>query len=123
MTGALDAEMRDLAVELTEEFGKPITITRETGSSYDPSTGTTSPTYTDYSANSAPPSSFEYRNIDGSLIQTGDLVIGVPAKGLNIEPSTADTVKLDGTVYQVVQVRPQWSGEKVALYEMQLRGA
>lgn len=120
MTGALDAEMRDTAKELADELGKPVTITRET-SSFDPSTGDTTTTTTDYNANAAPPEQFNLDKVDGTLVQAGDVILAVPAKGLSISPNTSDKAKFDGDTYTIASVRPRYSGEQVALWELQLR--
>lgn len=121
MTGALDAKARATAERLINKFGKPITI-RRTSSTYNPATGSTTETTADHSGNAAPPSPYEERLIDGSLIQVGDMRVTVPARSLSIVPSTTtDTVVMDGATWQLVRVMPLFSGELVATYELQVR--
>jgi len=120
MTGALDAEMRDLAVELIDEYGKAITVVRES-TSFDPATGETTTTTTDHLVNSAPPEDFAFSRIDGTLIQQGDTVVQVQAKSLTITPLDSDKIKIDGDNWNVVQVGKVYSGELVALFVVHLR--
>lgn len=120
MTGALDAEMRALADDLTSEFGKTVTFV-EVSKTFDPSTGSTTETTTETTLASVPPQDFAFSEMDGSLIQQGDLVIGLPAKTVPVEPTTQDRLKIDGDTWQIVAVRPVASGEQVALYNVQVR--
>lgn len=124
MTGALDTEMRALAVELTDELGKAVTLIREE-TAYDPSSGETTTMTSTASANATPPADFTLSRIDGTLIQQGDTVIDVPAQGLDMgtpdAPQQTDKVRIDGTKWGIVQVGKVYSGEQIALYRLHLR--
>ena len=120
MTGALDAEIRPLASNLAREFGKTVTFV-QVSSSFDPSTGSNTETTTETSLAAAPPQSFRVENMDNSLIEKGDLVIGLPALDISIEPTTQDRIKIDGDTWSIIQVAPLFSGELAALYNLQVR--
>lgn len=124
MTGALDTEMRDVAVELIDEFGKAITVIRES-QTYDPATGQTVTTSTEVPVNAAPPRDFTLARIDGTLIQQGDTVVQVAAKGLDLgtpdAPQATDKVEIDGTRWGIVQIGKVYSGDLIALYALHLR--
>jgi hypothetical protein len=122
MTGALDAEMRALAVELTDEFGKTVTLRRPGETTFDETTGestTGSPSTQDVAA--TPPREYASDQIDGSLIRRGDLRLSVPAKGLTFVPAVFDQVVLDGQTWGIQRVMPKYSGEQAAMYELQVR--
>lgn len=120
MTGALDKRMRSLAQQLTAKFGKAVTIKEYTGNTYDPATGTNTPSYTDHNAN-AVVRSYAERLIDGSSVQVGDVEVSVPAKELTFTPDTQDNVLMDGVTYSIVNPQRTYSGERVALFVLQVR--
>jgi hypothetical protein len=120
MTGKLDTRMRSLAQRLVDTYGKAITLREFTGNTYDPSTGTNTPSYTDHTATGVI-TSFAERLVDGSSIKAGDLSIIVPSKNLTFEPSTEDKVTLNGQDWSVVNSSPEPSGEDFAAYRLQIR--
>ena len=120
MTGALDSEILPLAKELADEFGKAVTLV-SVSETFDPATGNTTTTETTHLVNAVPPQAFNKSRIDGSLIQAGDTVIGLPAQPLSDPPTTEDKLRFDGGTWTVVAVDPIYSGEQVALYNVQVR--
>lgn len=124
MTGALDTEMRQVAVDLIDEFGKALTIVREE-QSYDPSTGQTITTTVEVSVNASPPRDYSLARIDGTLIQAGDTVVQVAAQGLDLgtpdAPQPTDKVEIDGSRWGIVQIGKVYSGDLIALYTLHLR--
>ena len=121
MTGALDSTFRPLAVDLARQFGKTVTLVRVTGSTFDPSTGQTTETTDETTFAAVPPQAFSFDRIDGSLVQSSDTLLGLPALSVPAAPTLEDKVKLDGHTWSIVQVQPTYSGELVALYQVQLR--
>jgi hypothetical protein len=119
MTGALDAEMRQVAVDLTGELGKALTVRENTGSTYDPATGTNTVTYTDHAVNGAV-RSYSERLIDGGSVQVGDLEVTLPAQSLSFEPDTQDKVTLDGEDWSIVNAARAY-GDQVIVYRLQVR--
>jgi hypothetical protein len=120
MTGKLDTRMRGLAQRLVNTYGKAITLREFTGNTYDPSTGTNTPSYTDHAATGVI-TSFAERLIDGSSIKTGDLSVTVPAKDLTFDPSTEDKVTVNGEDWSIVNPSRTYSGEEVATFQLQIR--
>jgi len=120
MTGALDTEMRQLAVDLAQELGRSLIFVKVT-STFDPTTGETTETTTEAQLAAVPPQSFRFDQIDSSLVEQGDMVVGLPAKTVPAIPTTEDRIKMDGETWDIVQVAPVPSGDKNALYEVQVR--
>lgn len=123
MTGALD-RLRGTAKRLTDKFGKSVTIVRET-STFNTSTGEETTTTTETTTNATPPADYTTARIQDTLIQQGDTVIQVPAKGLDLgdpaEPQQSDLVKIDDATWNIVQIGKVYSGELVAAFVLHLR--
>lgn len=119
MTGALD-RLRGTAQRLVNTYGKTLTLREFTGNTYDPSTGTNTPSYTDHSVTGVV-ETFSERLIDGSSVKVGDLDVLVPDQQLSFVPSTEDLVTLDGQDWSIVNPRREFSGEQVAFYRLQVR--
>jgi len=120
MTGALDSTMRGLASDLAGRLGKTVTYVEVT-ESFDPATGQTTTTTTETQLAAVPPQSFNFDRIDDSVIKAGDAVVTLPVLDMPKEPTTDDRLKMDGTTWQIVRVKPVASGENFALYEVQIR--
>lgn len=118
---ALERRLRAAATRLIARHGKAVTL-RRTVRSYDPATGQTGETVTDFPVTASPPESFDLRHIDGTLVRAGDAVISLAADGLAVAPSAeTDSVLLDGATWTVVQVARRYAGEAPALYTLHLR--
>ena len=124
-----NAIFRRMAADLAERFGKDVTI-RRTESTFDPATGTTTETHFDIPARAAPPHDFTTDHIQDTLIQQGDTVVDVPAKGLDMtstgasgssDPQTADKLILDGATWSLVQVGAVYGGGDVAVWRLHAR--
>jgi len=120
MPGALDAEMRQVASDLAGELGKTVTFL-QVEEVFDPSTGTTTTNTTETELTAVPPQDFRFEQMDGTLIQSGDMMLGLPAVDVPVRPTTEHKVKMDGSTWSIVAVRPQASGEEIALYQLQVR--
>ena len=119
----LDAKMRPLATKLVAKNGKSVTLTSITVGAYDPATGAATPTSTPATVK-AVVSDYSTRR-DGAgftagLILSGDKKFSIAAEGIT-KPKPGDTITLDGVVYAVVRVTETWSGELVALFDIQAR--
>jgi len=120
MTGALDATLRPLAVELIAEYGKSITLTRVAASgSYDPATASISETSTPETIKAIVEDYKGYEFANG-LILTGDKKLTVAASGLTA-PNVGSTVTIDSVIFTIVSVKTEMSGELAALYYIQAR--
>ena len=106
------------ATRLLERFGAPATLKRQSGTAYDPATGTSTQTYTSY-ATTAAVFAYDQKYIDGTLIQQGDqLAYCAPA----VTPEQGDRFTWHGRDYAVVAVKPVAPAGVPVLYEVQLRG-
>jgi hypothetical protein len=124
-----NALFRRMASDLAERFGKDVTL-RRTESEYDPGTGTNETVNYDVPARAAPPQDFTTDYIQDSLIQQGDTVVDVPAKGLDMTssgasgssaPQPSDKVVIDGKEWALVQVGAVYGGGDVAVYRLHAR--
>ena len=116
----LDIRARATADKLIAKFGKQVTLTRVTEGNYDPSTGELSGGSTTTQTVAALVKDFNGIEILSGAIQSGDRKVSIAA--LNAaEPQIGDTMTIDSLVYNVLAVKSIWSGEKVAIYELQVR--
>lgn len=124
MTSAIimgrEARRRNSWPRAVDRVGKAVTFV-QVSETFDPATGSTTETTTDTAITAIPPQDFRFEQMDGSLIQSGDLVLGLPAVDMPVEPTTEDRVKMDGDIWSIVAVRPKSSGEQDALYQVQVR--
>ncbi len=100
------------------EVGTPATLIQpgaSTGPEYDPTPGTPVET-----TGTAVISKFRRSEIDGTLIQTGDLKILLTAQGMP-KPSTVDRLRIDGVEYAIVNVESVQPGAVPVLYTLQVR--
>lgn len=119
MTGALDAEIGLIAVDLISEFGKALTLIRVTEGAYDRATGTSMPSEASETVNGVLEDYKPYELANG-LAVTGDKKITVAASGLII-PALTDGITIDAVRYSIVTVGTIYSGELPALYILQGR--
>ena len=106
------------ATSLLERFGAAATIKRQSGTAYDPATGTSTQTYTSYATTAAV---FDYaqKYIDGTLVQQGDKqAYCAPA----VVPEQGDRFTWQGRDYAVIAVKPVAPAGVPVLFEAQLRG-
>ena len=124
-----NALFRRMAADLAERFGKDVTI-RRTESEYDPGTGSTVETDYDVPARGGPPHDYTASEIKDTLIQQGDTVVDVPAKGLDMtstgasgssDPQPSDKLIMDGATWSLVQVGAVYGGGAVAVWRLHAR--
>lgn len=104
------------ATQLITSFGRQLTFTRVTNSSYDPATGKTANTETTYSKFSCVFDYNEQDRADGTVLQ-GD-------KRLLAEPYTyevGDKVDVDGKLYEVLSVKFSMPADVILSVTMQIR--
>ena len=119
---ALDDKLVPKALTMITNFGKNATFKVIAGADYDPLTGEVSQDGTSNIVRKIiPPMTYERKFIDGEIVQDGDLMTGIAASGLTFTPTDGMTVSFDNTSWKIVNVQPVYSGELIALYELQLR--
>lgn len=107
------------ATRLLTKFGAAATLKRQSGTAYDPDTGTTVPTYTDLATTAAV---FAYKQsyIDGTLIRQGDQqAFLAPAQA----PAQGDRFVWQGSTFEVIATKPVSPAGVAVLYECQIRGS
>lgn len=114
---SLDARLSSRVAALTKRVGASITIVRKTMSS-GPNPTVTS---TRRSTTTARVSSFPLREQDGTLIQSGDIMLIVPSLGLDFAPEPRDQVTFNGETFEIVNVQPNYVSNTVASYIIQAR--
>lgn len=115
------SELAENAQELLTEFGQPVTLTRATPGSYDPSTGATASATSETYTVHACVFGYAQRDIDGQTVRVGDQVAYLPTIGA-VLPRTGDTLTVGGTVFSVVAGRQINPAGTAVLFEAQLRG-
>lgn len=117
----LDLEIPGLASELIDEYGKSIGFGRVEPGKYDTSTGTAAPAGVP-STVKAIVEPYRGQRLLAGLVEAGDMKLTIAAESFpDGEPTTEDTAVIDGVEFTVVNVLPTYSGELVALYEIQVR--
>lgn len=122
MASALYGELAQAAVDLLDELGQLVLLTRPgAGSGYNPDSGFVDEG--DLEVWSASGVEFEYqqREVDGSLIQRGDRRVLI-APDLGTMPQSGDVLSLGMYRLEVVESRPLQPAGVVVLHEVQARG-
>lgn len=108
-----------LATDLIGQYGKDVTFTSIGGVVFDPETLT--------SHNSSVPvtvkvivEDYKPREFGTGLILVGDKKFSVASAGLT-KPKPGDTITLESSIWSVISVNEIWSGEEIAMYEIQAR--
>ncbi|KQY20234.1 hypothetical protein [Rhizobium sp. Root483D2] len=102
MANPLYARMQATAQRLIAKYGQAGTVTRIAPP--DPVNGG-DPVETAYPATLVP-MAYDARNIDGTVIKTGDVQIYISAVGLGIVPTIGDLVTAGGVGYRIVNADP-----------------
>lgn len=120
---SLDNKFRPLTTKLIAKYGKSVTLSSNTAGSYDPTTGAATQTSVaapvkalveDYSTRR------DGTGFANGLILSGDKKFSIAAAGIT-KPKPGDSITLNSVVYAVVRITEIWSGEQVAMYEVQGR--
>lgn len=105
-------------------YGRNITIASAVNS-YDPATGTNTPTLTNHTVRSSPPYSYDRRYIDGNTVRDGDVRYFFSATGLSFTPAQGMKLTDSGRVYRIVSIQTHSydaGGATFTAYEVQARG-
>lgn len=116
----LDAIIGPLALDLIDEFGKLIKLTTVQQGVYDIETGSSVAVDTSVFIK-AIVEKYKGQEYTSGLIETGDKKVTIAGQSVSEKPTTSDTVEFDGEVYTIQNVKAVYSGELIALYEMQAR--
>lgn len=115
---SLSTQLRDTAIQLLTDFGELVTASRKVEGAYDVSTGATAAstdtTYQGYGSSSQ----YFTREIDGEVIQLGDLILYFQTGTL---PLVGDVVTFDSKAYRVMDVQSLRAQGIDVVYKLQLR--
>jgi len=117
---ARETRRRQIWSRAVSHVGTDVTFV-QVSQTYDPSAGETVDTTDITDLTAMPPREFRFDQLDGSLIQMGDLMLGLPAVDMPAAPTLEDRVKLGDDTWNIVAVRPHYSGGQVAVYDVQVR--
>jgi hypothetical protein len=122
MASALYGELARAAVDLLNELGQLVLLTRAgAGDGYNPDTGFTEDGGEQVWSASGVEFAYTQREVDGSLIQSGDRRVLI-APDLGTMPQSGDVVTLGSYRLEVVESRPLQPAGVVVLHEVQARG-
>ena len=116
---AFYAEMQELAQELLDDFGAPVTLVKEgsAGGGYDADGNVQAPVADVTVMGVGATAEYMAIEIDGTVIQSGDTKLiykgGVPQIGM--------FVTLSGIKWRIVNINPTWPAQIVTHYKLQLR--
>ncbi len=123
----LDIKIIPKVFKLIQKHGKTVEFVETTGGgAYDPATRkTTNRNKKKHNVKVTPPDKYKEDEIDGDVIRRGDSRILVPSQGLLFEINE-DTIQFlrinyDTLGWEVKSYIPYYSGELIAVYELQLR--
>lgn len=102
------------AQRLLAKYGESLVFTRTTKGAYDPATGTSVDTTTDYTV-SGHPADYAQSLINGADIQAGDVVLMIESDGVYV-PEANDTVLFNGVTISVVAVPEKVRVQGSAIY-------
>lgn len=117
----LDEELGPLALELIEEYGKEVSFDTLAIGIYDkaerknvtiPVIVNTKALFEDYKLG---------QSTEAGLVEVGDKKLFVAALAFSSKPTSQDKVKFDEQTWVVLSVIEYMSGERAALYEVQVR--
>ena len=113
-----------LTSKIFTPHGRDIVIA-SAANSYDPATGTNTPTLTNQTVRATPPLAYERKYVDGNTIKDGDVQYIFQASGLSFTPAQGQKITDEGRVYRIVSVKTDtydYLGESAAVYTVQARG-
>lgn len=116
----LDAELRQVALDLIDELGKTVQF-RTVLASYEPTTGLTtesSEVFVDVKA--TPPAPKRLFLQDDDILVHGDLYFYIAAQGLTFTPYNGQIIKIESETMRIVSVDPIYSGEQVCIYGLRV---
>jgi hypothetical protein len=114
------------ATRALNTYGVAATLSRANAGNFDPTSGGVA---------LSPPSSYPvkvlidpaslrtlgYKFADSSLIQSGDVLATISAKGIPFDPMPGDTLTTATTVFVVIISRPIYVGASAVIHEMVVR--
>jgi len=121
----LDTFIPGLSADLITEYGKNIQYKQLTPGTYDRTNSTATPTPKEATIKGVVEFYKQGQGYAGNtLIEVGDLKVTMAKQHFDaagIEPTSGDKLGIDGQWHNVINVLPTYSGELIAIYEIQIR--
>lgn len=124
---SLDSPLRRVAQKVLATFGTSVTIRRVTGTAYNTTTRTMTPTTADTTVK-ARIDEYTDRELGFSVatqtappIRAGDRKVTVAAADLAYVPSVDDKVMIATLIYDVIRVQPELATDLAAIHVLQVR--
>lgn len=118
----LDDKFVPKALAMVAEFGKTVTFTVKSLTPYNPLTGGVGEGIPiTHSVKVSPPDQYDKRLVDGDIVKQADLKVLLPPTTLFTPAVDSTFVDIDGSEFRVIGVKPVYSGELIAIFELQLR--
>lgn len=117
----LDGELPEVAEEIIAEFGKTIQFGQVGEGAYDTATSTYTPVIADPADIKAIVEPYRGQRMLAGLVEAGDMKLTIAARSLPDGATTEDVAVIDDVFFKVVNVLPTYSGDLVAIYELQVR--
>lgn len=115
------ARLAKITLDQIRRFGQKVTITRKVQGSYNASTSSRTITTSTQTNVDAVVEEYKQREIDGTMIQAGDIKMHLPALGVN-QPSNNDVITTaDSTSYTIKNVNVISPSGSPIMYTLQLR--
>lgn len=121
MVTSLDTELRQAAVDLLATYGKGVTFVVRTKTPHADTGQTTYGTEPDVVVKATPPAPFAAGFGPADVSRYGNTVIYVADQGLTFTPTVGMQVVIDGAKLSVVRAERFYSGDLVALWEIDAR--
>ena len=123
MATPLDNILPGTVYRLLATYGVPAVFKRAGTGIYNPATGEGSFDAGSYTVKISPPAPFDSKFVDERLIQAGDAMAYIAAQNMptGFSPKAGMVMEFAGETWQVVLVKPLYSGTLIAAYMVQLR--
>lgn len=115
------SEVAGTAQEMIAEFGRSVTLRRNSEGTYNPATDAISGATTTDVAVQAVFTEFKQKDIDGTLIQQGDKQVLVAAAALTSPPENNDILVDGSDQYRIIELMAIQPGDTALIYKVQVR--
>jgi hypothetical protein len=111
-------DMYQIAVDLINQYGDDAVLEKIVLGTYNPSIGERPETITSYNTKVIQ-ENFSYNDIQSGLIESGDQLVSISID----QPITPqDRIQIQGVDYNILDVSPISTQNKVVLYQLHVRG-
>ena len=112
--------LRSKVATIVSDKGKTV-VYSVTTNTYVATTGVNTQTTTAHTVKVTPPKEPETRLVDGVLVKQGDAFVSLADFEIPFTPKTGDEITFDSETWVVIAIEKLYSGELVALWNLQIR--